>query len=60
MSSHEGKKRGGGTVKIDGYTRGKAIKLFCTECCGWESLPKDCGIKTCPLYPYRGRSLASK
>lgn len=36
-----------------------AIKLFCTECCGWESNPKDCGQTICPLYPYRGKTWLS-
>lgn len=41
---------------IHDYTRGKAIKLFCTECIGWQGNPKDCTAKTCPLFPYRGKS----
>lgn len=45
-------------VTLD-YTIGTAIKLFCTECCGWETHPKDCGQNLCPLYPFRGRSMLS-
>ncbi len=40
-------------------TRAKAIKLFCTECLGYETHPKDCTHTLCPLYPYRGKSLAA-
>ena len=45
------------TQVIEKYTRGRAIKLMCTECGGWgEMQPKDCQSKNCPLYPYRGKS----
>ncbi len=39
-------------------TRGKAIKIHCTECCGYELNPKDCEIENCALYPFRGKSMA--
>ncbi len=49
----------GGTTKIR-LTRGTAIKIFCTQCLGWEGHPKkDCTSPMCPLFPYRGRSLAT-
>lgn len=37
--------------------RGKAIKAMCTECMGFESDPKECTDKNCPLYPWRGKIL---
>ena len=43
-------------VDIDSYTRGKAIKVFCTECLGFEDNPKDCTAKMCPLFPFRGKT----
>ncbi len=44
-------------VEINGYTRGIAIKLFCTECLGHETNPKECTAVCCPLFPYRGKSM---
>lgn len=38
-------------------TARKAIKLHCTQCMGYEGDPKECGIETCPLYLYRGKTL---
>jgi hypothetical protein len=46
-------------VDVDGYTRGRAIKLFCTECLGYEDHPNDCTANMCPLYPYRGKMLTA-
>ena len=46
-------------VEVEPYTRSKAIKAFCTECLGFEGSPVDCTAKMCPLFPYRGRSLAA-
>lgn len=43
-------------VDIDNYARARAIKAFCTECLGFEENPRDCTAKTCPLYPFRGRT----
>lgn len=45
------------TVEIKNYTRGKAIKIFCTECLGWGDHPNDCTSTLCPLFPFRGRTL---
>lgn len=45
------------TVKL---TRGAAIKLMCMECMGWDTHPKDCTSVMCPLFPYRGRTDASR
>lgn len=53
---HTVKTKDNSLAVIDKYTRGKAIKLFCTECFCWSGHPKDCTSKTCPLYPYRGKS----
>ena len=46
----------GGTITAE-LNRGKAIKAMCTECMGFESNPKECTSKLCPLYPWRGKLL---
>jgi len=58
--SHIVRSRSGENIAINGMTRGKAIKLFCTECLGWESNPADCTAPLCPLFPYRGKTMASQ
>lgn len=52
---HKIKHRHGGIVEVGNYARSKAIKLFCTECMGWDSHPKDCTAPNCPLFPFRGK-----
>jgi len=37
-----------------------AIRLFCTECLGWGDDPATCTAPLCPLYPFRGKTLASQ
>ena len=49
-----------GTTKALTYGRNMAIKLLCTECLGFEGDPKDCTCPLCPVYPFRGRTLASQ
>ena len=39
--------------------RKKAILLFCTECLGWETSPDDCTDVHCPLYGFRGKTIAA-
>lgn len=58
--SHTVRHRDGGQITISGFTRGKAIKLMCSECMGFEGDPKECSDKKCPLYPYRGSTLANR
>lgn len=58
--SHTVRARSGEKITIEGITRGRAIKLFCTECLGWEDNPADCTDQLCPLFPYRGKTLASQ
>ena len=60
IDQHKIKSRDGGHVTIHGMTPRQAIKLHCTECCGWETNPKDCLSTDCPLFPYRGKSLKSQ
>lgn len=55
MKNHTIHIRDGGTKTLN-ITRDLAIKLFCTECLGYETHPKDCTSKFCPLYPYRGKT----
>lgn len=57
--SHTIRTKDGGTVTIKGYTRKQSVKIYCVECCGWESNPKNCEIKLCALWPFRGRINAS-
>lgn len=57
--NHTIRHKDGGTVEVKNMTRNDAIKLMCTECMGWESLPSDCTSRFCPLFPYRGRKLTS-
>ena len=56
---HTVRTRGGGkkTLKL---TRGLAIKLLCMECLGWEQSPADCTSQFCPVYPFRGTTMASQ
>ena len=56
---HTVRTRSQGLLKLS-ITRGKAIKLMCTECMGWgEEHPKNCTSYKCPLFPFRGKSMAS-
>lgn len=52
---HQMRDRNGDLVVMRGFTRGKAIKAFCTQCLGFETHPKDCTATECALYPYRGK-----
>lgn len=56
---HTVRTRDGGTVTLT-VNRGAAIKLMCTECLGWDTHPRDCTAKLCPLYPFRGLTTASR
>ena len=57
---HTVRTRDGGTIALAYYYRTKAIKIFCTECLGWGDHPNDCTDPHCPLYPYRGRTMATQ
>ena len=35
-----------------------AIRAFCTECMGFTGNPKDCTSTLCPLFVFRGKSMA--
>jgi len=37
-------------------SRRQAMSLMCTECMGWDSDPKLCTVKLCPLWPWRQRT----
>jgi hypothetical protein len=37
-------------------TRAEAIKVHCTECCGFEAVPNQCLDEHCALFPFRGKS----
>lgn len=53
------KKGGGGRKTIEGYTKGLAIRLHCTECLGFEGDPKDCTSPNCALFPFRKKTYAA-
>jgi hypothetical protein len=55
---HTVRTKDNGFIELE-ITRNKAIKLFCTECMGWEGNIKECTSTYCPLYPYRGRTLVA-
>ena len=49
-----------GKTKVLKYARRKAILLLCTECLGWEGHSEDCTSTLCPVFPFRGFTLASQ
>jgi len=55
--SHKIKDPDGNLVSVS-LTPARAIKSFCTECFGFEGNPKECTSSSCPLFPFRGKSLA--
>ena len=57
--SHTVRTRDGG-LKTLKCGRKQAIFLCCTECLGWEDHPRDCTSPLCPLYPFRGLTMASQ
>ena len=59
MVTHTVRTADGGTATLR-YGRKQAIKLMCVECLGFEGDPADCTAIRCPLYPFRGRTLASR
>ena len=39
---------------VEGLTARKAIRLFCSECNGWQpALVISCPTDNCPLWPFR-------
>ena len=50
--------RSGQTIELSMSPR-DAIKAHCTECLGWEVHPNECTAVLCPLYPFRGKTLAT-
>ena len=58
--THTVRHKDGGTVTIKNYNKTKAIKLWCSECEGFEGDPKKCVEKLCPLFPYKGNTLANR
>lgn len=58
--SHTVRHKDGGTVTINNYSMAKAIKLWCSECEGFETDPRQCDYKLCPFYPYKGITQANR
>ena len=58
MTIHTVRTQDGGTRTMK-MARTLAVRAMCTECMGWDSHPKDCTSKLCPLYPFRGRTQAT-
>ena len=54
---HTIRTKSGEHITIDRLTRSKAIRAMCTECMGFETSPKECTSKYCPLYPWRGKTM---
>ena len=52
---HKVRRKNGKFKEVD-LTRSLAIKAFCTQCLGWETHPKDCDSRECPLWPFRGKT----
>ena len=57
--SHRVRTKDGGEITLK-YGRKQAIQLMCCECLGWEDHPRDYTAKLCPLYPFRGQTMASQ
>lgn len=48
-------------VIVEGLTPKLAIKIFCTQCFGYEGNPKKlCTSKNCPLFPFRGQTRVAR
>ena len=58
--SHTVGHKDGGTIIIKNYSIFKAVKLKCSDCCGFESDPRECIDKLCPLWPFRGYTIANR
>lgn len=58
--SHTVGHKDGGTITIKNYSIFKAVKLKCSDCCGFESDPRKCIDKLCPLWPFRDYTLANR
>jgi len=56
---HTVKTRDGGRKALR-IGRKQAIQLCCVECLGWDIHPKDCTSPLCPLFPFRGMTMASQ
>lgn len=41
-------------------TRKLAMAALCTECLGFEDNPANCTAKTCPIYPFRAKTLKTQ
>ena len=57
--THEVRTKSGKT-KVLSYGRKDAILMMCVECMGWETDPKECQSPLCPLYPFRGMTMATR
>ena len=42
------------------YGRKQAVFLCCTECMGWDAPPSECRSPLCPLFPFKGKTMASQ
>jgi hypothetical protein len=51
--THTVRTESGIDLTIDNYTRSLAIKVFCTECMGWEGNVQKCTSPKCALFPFR-------
>lgn len=58
--THTVRHRDGGTVTIERYSRTKAIKLWCSECMGFEEDVLECTDKKCPFFPFKRRTTLNR
>lgn len=58
--THTVRHKDGKTITIKNYTPKTAILLCCSECEGFESDPRKCTVKLCPLWPFRGYTLKNR
>lgn len=58
--SHTIRHKDGGKITIQNYSIFKAVKLNCSECCGFESDPRECIDKLCPLWPFRDYTISNR
>ena len=58
--SHTIRHKDGGTITIKNYSITKAVRLNCSECCGFEDDPRKCPDKLCPLFPFKDYTMLNR
>ena len=60
IPSHTVRHKDGGTITFKNYSLKLAVLLNCSDCCGFESDPRQCPDKLCPMWPFRGYTLKNR